>query len=288
MKNAFVVSPMTQKITLKPGETYKGEVRVSNPAAATENFYYKAELRPYFVKDDNYEKDFETVSDWSRIVEWTTLENDTGVLKPNEAKKITFTVEVPHTAPGGGQYMMIGVSSDPPVDANENFAVQNVYEMASLVYVEVEGEINHSGRIVENEIPSFVATDKPYVSTKINNTGNVHETAEITITIKNNITGETILPKEGKENTFESVIMPETTRTIKREIGDLPPLGIFEISESVSYMGGEMSTTSVVLLCPVWFIVLVLFTIISIIELMIYRRRSRRKKLEKSVDLSKN
>ena len=289
MKNAFTVSPMSQKITLKPGETYHGFIKVANPAAATEDFYYKVELYPYFITGDDYETDFETMSDWSRIVEWTTIENPTGVLKPNGVEKIYFTIDVPYNVPGGGQYMMLGVSSDNPFEAEEgSFSVQNIYEMASLVYADVEGEINHSGRILENEIPSFVTTDKPYVLTKINNTGNVHETAVVAITVKNNFTGETIMPKEGEDNSFESVIMPESTRTLKREITNLPPLGVFEVTENVSYMGEEMVTSTAVVLCPVWFIILVLFTIISIIELLFYGRYKRRKKLEKSVDLSNN
>ena len=289
MKNAFTVSPISQKIHLKPGETYRGSIKVANPAAATENFYYRTELYPYFITGDDYETDFETVSDWSRIVDWTTIENPTGVLKPNDVEKIYFTIDVPLDAPGGGQYMMLGVSSDAPFEAEEgSFSVQNIYEMASVVYVDIEGEVRHSGRIVENEIPGIVTVGKPYVLTKLNNTGNVHETAKVAITVKNNITGETIVPKEGENNEFESIVMPESTRTLKREITGLPPLGVFEVTENVSYMDIETSNSTVVVLCPVWFIILVLFTIAAIIELLFYRRHKKRKKLEKTIDLSNN
>lgn len=284
MKNAFTVSPMSQKITLRPGETYKGSIMVANPKAATEDFYYKVAIYPYFIKGDSYETDFETMSDWSRIVDWTTLEDETGVLKPNDMKKINFTIEVPENAPGGGQYMMLGVSSDAPMDDNEGAAIQSIYEMASLIYANVEGAAIHEGQVLENRIPGFVMDGKPFVATKVTNTGNVHETAEITISVKNNFNGETIYPKDGEKNTFEVVVMPESTREVKKDIANLPPLGVFEINETVSYMGGETGSTAVVVVCPAWFILLVFATLASVIGMIFYGKHLKHKKLQKTVD----
>lgn len=284
MRNSFTVSPMSQKIHLEPGETYQGSIMVANPAAATENFYYKVALYPYSVLGEEYDTDFETVSDWSRIVEWTTLENETGVLKPNGTQMVNFTIEVPKNAPGGGQYMMLGVSSNNSVDNTNNFAVQNVYEMASVVYADVEGETTHGGQILENQIPGFVATGAPYVLTRLTNTGNVHETAEVTITVKNSFNGEMIIPKDGENNTFESVVMPESTRLVKRTLANMPPLGVFEVTQNVSFMGDNINITSVMVICPIWFIFLVLATIGSVIGMVFYGRHLKRKKLEKVVD----
>lgn len=275
---------MSQKITLRPGETYKGSIMVANPKAATEDFYYKVAIYPYFIKGDSYETDFETMSDWSRIVDWTTLENETGVLKPNDMKKINFTIEVPENAPGGGQYMMLGVSSNNPVEESEGATIQSIYEMASLVYATVEGTTIYDGQILENQIPGFVADGRSFVATKVANTGNVHETAEITITVKNNFNGEVIYPKDNEKNTFEAVVMPESTREIRKDIANLPPLGIFEISETVSYMGSEMGTTAVVVVCPAWFILLVFATLISVVGMIFYGKHLKRKKLQKTVD----
>ena len=284
MKNAFSVSPMSQKINLKPGETYEGSIMVANPKAATEDFYYKVTIYPYFIKGDSYETDFETVSDWSRIVDWTTLDHDSGVLKPNDMEKIKFTIKVPENTPGGGQYMMLGVSSDNPIEENGGANIQNIYEMASLVYAKIEGAAIHEGQILENQIPGFVIDGLPSVSTKIVNAGNVHETAEIRITVKNNFNGETIYPKDNEENSFEVIVMPESTREIKKNITNLPPLGVFEVNETVSYMETEMGTTAVIVVCPAWFVLLVVATLVSIIGMAFYGRHLKRKKLQKTVD----
>ena len=67
MLNKFIVSPMSQDIFLKPGETYEGSITVANPADATENFYFKVSIYPYSVSGENYAQDFLTQSNWSRI-----------------------------------------------------------------------------------------------------------------------------------------------------------------------------------------------------------------------------
>lgn len=284
MKNSFTISPMSQKIHLKPGETYKGRIMVSNPAAATEDFYYKTVVYPYSVSGEEYTVDFDTQSDWSRIVEWTTLENDTGVLKPNDKQWINFVVEVPQNAPGGGQYMMLGVSSDAPFENTGNFAVQNIYEMGSVVYAEIEGDITHGGRILNNNVPAFVTADIPHVSTRVTNTGNVHETAKVTISVKNSLSGESIFPKEGVGNTFESTVMPQSTRVLKRDLADMPTIGIFEVTQNVSFMGENMGVTSMMIICPIWFFFLVAGIIGALVGGICYGIHLKRKKMQKVVD----
>ena len=284
MKNAFTVSPMSQKIHLKPGETYKGKIMVSNPVAATEDFYYKTILYPYSVSGEEYTVDFDTQSDWSRIVEWTTLENDKGVLKPNDKQFVNFTIEVPQNAPGGGQYMMLGVSSDAPFENTESFAVQNIYEMGSVVYAEVEGDITHGGRILENNIPGFVTADVPQVSVRVTNAGNVHETAKVTISAKNILTGEMIFPEERVGNTFESTIMPQSTRILKRDLANMPAIGILEVTQNVSFMDENMDITSVMIICPIWFFFLIAGIIGAVVGMLFYRHYSKHKKLQKVVD----
>ena len=287
MASKFVVSPMIQKIDLKPGETYEGIIYVANPKEATEDFYYKATVSPYSVTGEDYKADFKTMSDWSRITEWTEIKDAEGVLKPNETKKIHFKIEVPETAPGGGQYMSIGVTSNNPVSGGDGGKVQNVYEMASLVFATVEGDIRHEGKILNTEVPGFVSVGKPEVSARVTNNGNVHETATTILNVKNSIGGGQIYPKDGEDGSLESIIMPMSTRLLSRQIPDLPVLGAFEVTETVSFMGEEVSVTSVMILCPVWFIALVIGVIGSIIGMVFYGKHLRNKKFKKELHSEK-
>ena len=283
MGSQFTVSPMSQKISLKAGETYEGSILVANPKAATDDFYFKVTVSPYSVKGTEYAPDFLTVSDRSRIVEWITLDTESGKLAPDEVKEIKFAVKVPESAPAGGQYAMIGVSSDGR-GASEGSAIQDVVEMASLIYADVEGETRREGRILETQIPGFVASGNPVVSAMLTNEGNVHEVATIDIRVKNNLTGEVVYSADSEDTNMEVIIMPETTRLFTRELGGLPALGIFEVVENIHFMDTEMNSTAVMIICPIWFIALVFATIASVIGMICYGRHLKRKK--KSVNMA--
>ena len=110
------------------------------------------------------------------------------------------------------------------------------------------------------------------------NEGNVHETATIDITVKNSLTGEVVYQTGGENMDIEAVIMPETTRLFTRELGGLPALGIFEVTENVYYMDTEMGSTAVMIVCPIWFMVLVFATIASVIGMICYGKHLKHKR----------
>ncbi|MDO4507850.1 MAG: hypothetical protein Q4B65_00440 [Candidatus Saccharibacteria bacterium] len=278
--NAFTVLPMSQAINLKAGEVYEGSITVANPADATENFEYLVSVSPYAVLDENYTADFSSESDWSQIVEWTTIEEPTGSLEPNEVRKVNFKITVPETAPAGGQYAAITVRSNKEVSEGSGVSVQNVFEMASIVFAQVEGETVHSGEVLENNIPGFSATNPVSISAKLNNSGNVHESAITSITVKNVLTGEQIFPSRdsGAEQYLE-YIMPGTTRYLVREISGTADLGVYEVTQSISYIGETSSVTQRIIFCPIWFMVLAFMTVAALgwtIFKLIRRRKAKK------------
>ncbi|MBR3169146.1 hypothetical protein IKF23_01755 [Candidatus Saccharibacteria bacterium] len=281
MANQFSVSPMSQRIELKSGETYNGSILVANSIESTEDFYFKISVSPYNVEGVEYTPDFLTMTDRSRIVDWIELDTKTGRLEPNEVKEIHFSIKVPEDAPSGGQYAMIGVSSDNTA-TNSNTAVKDVFEMASLIFATVDGETRHDGRILDMQVPGFVASGNPVISTTLTNNGNVHETATIAITVKNHITGETVYPKDAENMAFETIVMPETTRLFTRELNGLPALGIFEVVQNVDYLDVDLSSSTIMVICPIWFIVLVVATIASVISMVCYGRHLKHKKAAKN------
>ncbi|MDO4526927.1 MAG: hypothetical protein Q4B87_02435 [Candidatus Saccharibacteria bacterium] len=277
MANSFTVSPMKQKISLKAGETYEGSIMVANPAAATSDFAFKTTISPYSVGPDGETMDFETKSDRTQIVNWTELDVTSGVLRPNEMKKITFVIRVPETAPAGGQYMSIGVMSDPNF-YNQSGGVQETIEMCSLVLADVEGETTHTGEILENRVPSFVPSGTPETILVLNNKGNVHETAVTRIKIKNVITGE-MVPVAGENNgEFETTVFPDAVRTVARKLDNLSPLGIYEVKQDIEYIGQTSSASSILLICPIWFIMLTISTVAAIIGVVIAKVVLKKKK----------
>ena len=93
--NMFMVTPMSQRVALDAGSTYGGYITIANPSNATEDFHYKVVVSSYNVLDEQYTADFLTRSDRSQIVDWITVDNPTGTLKPNETTKVHYKINVP-------------------------------------------------------------------------------------------------------------------------------------------------------------------------------------------------
>ena len=280
MENStFTVLPMSQRFSLEAGETYEGSISVVNPADATEDFLYKIEVLPYGVSDESCSADFTTTSGHSEIAKWITVAEPTGSIKPNETKKIEFTIEVPEDAPPGGQYAAIAVSSNAKMESSGGVAVNNVFELASLVYANVAGEITFGGEILSNDVPGFVVSPPITVGALLSNEGNTHEDATIIITASNFFTGEVILPTEENAGQYSEIIMPDSTRYATREISNLPALGIVKVSQAIYYRGDYSVVEKNVMICPIWFMALVLLTIVSIIAAIVgIVKKHKRKK----------
>ena len=273
----FSVLPMSQRFSLEAGHTYQGSIIISNSVNATEDFAYIVKIAPYSIIGDGYTTDFATTGPYTVITDWITIENPTGILKPNEHRTVNFTITVPENAPAGGQYAAIVVSEDEnAATESDNVTVKNVLELASVIYADVTGITTRSGEILDNEIPGFSFTNSATVATTIKNTGNVHQSAFISIKVTNLITSETIFPVADERDKFEEIVMPESTRTLARTVDNLPPLGAVKISQTVYFDDQISENESVLLICPLWFITLVAFTIISIITAFIIRHKHRR------------
>ncbi len=263
--SSFTVLPMSQRFTLEPGKTYTGKLSIVNPAESTEDFHYVMSVSPYGVTGEDYDVDFATVTNRSEIVKWIKISEPTGSVKPNETKEVEFTITVPEDAAGGGQYALIAVSSNETATATEGVAVNNVFELASIVYATVSGETKHEGEILENNVPGFVVKTPVTLSALISNNGNVHEDATFVISVSNAFTGQVILPTEDNEGRYNELIMPDTTREITREINNLPALGIIKINQTIYYLGDVKTVEKNVIICPIWFMLLLGVTILAII-----------------------
>lgn len=267
--NAFTVLPMSQRFSLEPGQTYTGKITVVNPADATENFKYKVGVSPYGVNPENYDADLTTDYTRSAISKWITIKETSGELAPNETRDVEFTITVPEDAPGGGQYATITITSDNDQAVTEGVAVQNIFEMASIIYGRVSGEIKHEGEILENNIPGFSAVTPVTLSALISNNGNVHEDATFVISVSDAFTGRVILPTEEDDGQYSEIVMPETTRKVERNVSNLPAVGVVRVKQTIYYNGEVSEETKDILICPIWFMALVAVTVIAIIATIV-------------------
>lgn len=265
----FLITPMTKKVLLKAGESYTGKIKVANPANSTREFSFVAEVSPYGVAGEDYTADLKTKSNRTMMADWITLEEAKGTLEPNGTADINYTITVPKDAPAGAQYAAIVVSQDKNEVKKSGMNIDNIVEIASIIYGEVEGETVMEGQILGNEVPGFSTTAPITVSARFDNHGNVYDSAMITITAKNNLTGEVYLPTETNEGVYEELILPDTTREVKRDVEGLPFLGIVHIEQSISYNGETSTVGKDVIICPVWFMVLFAVVMTALVALVV-------------------
>ncbi|MBR3172650.1 hypothetical protein IKF21_01900 [Candidatus Saccharibacteria bacterium] len=280
--HTFTLTPMNQDIELTPGQTFTGSITVVNPADATSDFAYKVSVTPFSMVGEDYTVDLATEYNRSMMTKWITIAEPTGVLKPNESRQVEFTVTVPENAPAGGQYAALAVTADNAAANDNGLAVQSVLEMASIVYAKVAGETVHGGHILENNIPGFSAVSPITLTAKIQNTGNVHDYANYTITVTDFFTGQVILPTEENDGQYAEVIMPESTYYSQREISNLPAVGVVKVNQTIRFNGEVSVEENNIIICPIWFMILVLATFIALVTtivLIIKKHRKHKKSL---------
>lgn len=151
-----------------------------------------------------------------------------------------------------------------------NVSVDAVFEVASLIYAEIDGETVHEGEVLENRIPAFVTGAPITLSALISNKGNVHESAVVLIEAKNVFSGEVIAPASDPNEYYTELIMPNTTRVVERSISEgLPALGIVEVKQTILYNGVFSSEMRQVVICPIWFMFLVGFVVAAAIGIIV-------------------
>lgn len=273
MEQTITVTPMSQRFSLNPGETFEGKITVANPVDATEDYSYSISVAPYSVVGSDYTANLTVSTERTKIADWITIPEPKGSLKPNEVREIPFTITVPENAPAGGQYAAITITSDAPSGSSAGLSVKNIIELTSIIYASVGGETVNDGKILENNVPGFSFSVPVEVSAQISNNSNVHEDAFITLAVKNLLTGEEILPNESETGQYSELIMPESTRYITRNISNLPSLGLLHVVQSIRYNGEVSITEKNLVICPLWFIILVGATLGAIAALIVKRIR---------------
>ncbi|MBR2840047.1 hypothetical protein IKE82_01825 [Candidatus Saccharibacteria bacterium] len=294
--SAFTVSPQDQEYVLAPGQTVTGEVKATNPNDAGGDFYYIAEVVPYSVSDDGkYSLSFDAENDHTDIVNWVTMSDDDesdekevhGVLKPGETASAYYTITVPKDARGGGQYFAVRVKNDAEAaqkaEKDDTVVIKEVIGIASLVFVEVSGDIIVKGEITDNDIPSFFLAPPISASFVVKNEGNTHAKVSYYLQVFPLFSDEEIYTTEEKMET--KYVLPGASRVITQTWADTPAIGMFKVKQTVYYdsLDSEPSVTErTVIVCPVWLLFLIIFAIVALILWIIMRVRSRGKKERKT------
>lgn len=277
--SSLTVMPMSQEVTLTPGETYTGSITVANPDTSTSALSYVASIAPYGVTGTGYDIDLFSETSRTDMVHWLSIDNASGTLAPNDTVDIHFTITVPSDAAPGGQYAVIKVAQKDTAATNDGLSVGNVYEAASIIYGNVAGEVVREGSVTSQFTPNFVTTPEFTSTATVENHGTTHEDALVNFVITNAFNGSTIYPHSSSDTGINEVIMPDTTRELTYNFKDMPAVGVINVTQTIEYNGQTYTNTQNVFICPAWFMVIVATLLLSTIGLIVMHvKKSRRRK----------
>lgn len=281
----LTVAPMKQNMVINPGDSQEGSFRISNPSSSTQDVYYSIEVEPFY-NNEKGEISFQEEAGMSEAVDWVRFTVPTeGKLAPNESGEVSFVIDVPKTAPAGGQYVSISVTASAgPTDEGGNTGdsgedpqatIKEVKKMGHLVYAEITGNVIKRGQITDVDMSGFLLSGKITGSAMIKNEGNVHGDAKYFLQIFPFSSNEELYSNEEQPATY--TILPNRSQFVELAWDETPAVGVFEARFTVEFEGEIQQITKMVIVCPVWLLFLIIFVVAALIIWIVARMKARGK-----------
>lgn len=278
-KISLQVIPGYFEVELKPGEVYKNKFRVINDGDGDVSL--KTDISPYAAKNDKngeYQINFDDESEYSMITGWTSMSEDTIVVKQGEDREVEFTITVPNDAPGRGQYEYLSVIASSNKTGSEGVSIGQNAVIGTIVYAKVNGnEIRHDAKVSSHDINGFLFNPPISAESTVENNGNVHATAQYTLRVFPFFGGESIYSNE--ENPENQTLLPGTKRFYSTKWDGAPSIGIFKVESTVKIFDEVSKIEKIVIICPMWVLILMVVFIISVIFWIISRVKARKNKV---------
>lgn len=254
---AIGIQPIRHEVNLDPGDSTTGEIKVINETES--DFSAEPVLKAFYKNDETGFPVYPTEEDLEieNVLEWVTLPTEPVFIPAGESRVVEYTINVPESAEAGGKYMTIAYQ---PVKESEVGVSVNV-RAASLLFINVTGDIIRQGEITYFGLPEEIKTDEPfYFELTFENTGNTHvkphgwiklidkTTGEQLKSLSEYIDEETTTLLTGGEipvNLRQKNVLPGSIRTFKAEWANHLKEGSFEAVVDLEYdrQAGSISQT---------------------------------------------
>ena len=265
---SFDVSPVKNFIHLDPGAVHEDKIMVRNNGEMP--ITIDVNILPYQVEDYSYDPVYKSTT-FSQIADWITVDEMNFYLDAGESKYVTYNIHVPEDVVAGGQYALITFDTKNQATANSNIEV--IQSVGAIVYAEISGNTRISGEILDYSIKGF--TFFPPISAIINvkNDGNVNNVVTTVLKIHNFFDDSLIYSNMSSPENVD--IYPGTIREIETKWNGSPKIGIFNVSLTINYLDEIITTSKVVILCPVWVIFVLLSIIVVVLVLILVKLKKR-------------
>lgn len=263
----LVISPASNRIELRSGQTYTGEMSVQNTTDA--DMTIKTSVGSYSIIDNNYNSpNYDSPSKWSVIKDWIKIDKTDFVLAPGESQIIKYTVTTPADPPAGMQYATIFAENVPPKTDSGITATSRIGMVLSARML--DGETIEKASIQNDKIAGYQPTSPLKASFSVKNEGNIGADVTYSLKVKNAFNGSEVYSSESQT----SSVYPETTRNMSLK-WDQVGIGFYNVEMIINLNGREHTVKKLVCTVPVWIIILLAIAILSLIAYAVINHRMR-------------
>lgn len=264
-EESLAMTPAIQRLEIKAGETVDRSMTVINDGKVAYKFIVYA--RPYSVKNEQYDPQFETTLENTDVYQWVQFEKVSYTLQPGERIDVPYHMKVPANAAPGGHYGVIFAETQP--DASTATSVLRKKRVGGLLLANVDGKIVRSGALLSADAPFWQSAPPLTINDRVKNTGNTDFQTSVSTSV------EDMFGSVKHSETKNYTVYPGTIRKIPVTWDNSPWFGLFKYKQSVSIVGNVTNTSHYVLLAPKWLALLLIIAVVvgAGYGLLRYKRR---------------
>jgi hypothetical protein len=288
----MTVVPPRQELSVKPGETTRIQVKYYNKSDEPISGYIK---KADFLVLDNQGTPtlFDIASTNNRFAAstWLTPSENRVTIAANDQYLATITIKVPADAYPCGRYTSIYFEPVTPSLGGQTVNIESAssvaFRLASLIYINVDGQCRESAYVSKISTPQFLEYGPVPVDVEILNRSDYHISPHVSLTLNNllgNPSDVSVLPLLN--------IFPDTPRAYKVELGSKWMIGRYKIVLNGGYgkTGQTLSAVTYIWVFP-WRVALLIILTLIVLYLLIKTIMDRMNKktvvLEKEIEEEK-
>lgn len=258
--------PTSFKLSLKPGETYKGEVTAVNPNKFDINVLPEKEILAGgpegAIKLTGEEQN------QFGFLSWIYFNPEQKLVKAGERYPMPFEIKVPENAQPGDHYAAV-LFKALPIQKDQISGIGTSGRVGTVILVNVAGDVKKTGVIEEIIAPKFIGHGPLKIAVKINNTGNTFFNPEGRVIIKG-------LFQKTEKSWEPKLVFPDYARNFDVTWNQRYLFGLFKVTVDANVPGGETlpSQTVYVWAFP-WQEALVIFTMLFTLSFIIKKFKSK-------------
>jgi hypothetical protein len=233
------IAPLRAYPSQNPGDTTSGSITLTNRTPKPQTVSLSAEV--FKTTDQEYNYDFEP----SATAQWIQFADKQVTLGVNQSQAVAYSVAVPANATPGGHFFVLLASLNPVISSSH---VNEISRVASLVYLQVNGQLNKQSRLLSASLPWFSAKPSIPLVTQVADSGNTYIQARIGVYATRQPFGQSVSLAQ-----LNTLILPSTVHKVSGTVA-LPNVpGLYKVDTQYSSpTGTPMTISHYVLYVPLW------------------------------------